>query len=48
MHPLAEASCRSACLGARRAGSAALFFASDDSSFVTGTELAVDGGMNQV
>jgi NAD(P)-dependent dehydrogenase (short-subunit alcohol dehydrogenase family) len=27
---------------------AALFFASDASSFVTGTELAVDGGMNQV
>jgi NAD(P)-dependent dehydrogenase (short-subunit alcohol dehydrogenase family) len=28
--------------------SAALFFASDESSFITGAELPVDGGMAQV
>ncbi|GAA4235915.1 NAD(P)-dependent dehydrogenase (short-subunit alcohol dehydrogenase family) [Streptosporangium album] len=30
------------------AASAALFLASDQSGFVTGTELFVDGGLNQV
>ncbi len=34
--------------GAREAAEAALFLASDESSFVAGTELAVDGGIAQV
>ena len=33
---------------AEEVAAAALFFASDDSSYITGTELFVDGGMSQV
>ena len=34
--------------GAHELAKAMVFLASDDSSYITGIELAVDGGMNQV